>query len=573
MPPQRGGRSGLKRGVLVGGGVLGLAAVGVGAWAAYSFMQTGDQPAQALPADTLGYVSVDLDPSGGQKIEALRTLNKFPAFEDSVGIDSDDDVRKWIFDRIQGESPCDGLDWEDDVEPWLGDRAAVAAVAGDGDTPTPVVVVQVKDADAAEKGLAAIKECGGGGDEGGWAIDGDWAVVGESDDVASDVLEQAGEDSLADDEDYQRWTGEAGDSGIVSMYAAPALGDYLTDHPDALGGLGALGGPDLACGFGSGVPGLSGGTDGVDPYGDDSSGGDSFGDGSSAYDSELDLDYDGCAPGASGEDSGSAVPEELLGMLRDFDGAAATIRFSDGSLELEAASDSAAAGRLGLGGGGDTADAVTSLPADTIAAYGIGFGDGWFTKVVDQFSSTAGVSSEELLDTMSQATGLDLPADAEKLAGDSAVLSLGSGFDPETLFDSPDGADVPIGLKVEGDPDEITEVLAKIQAQAGGAGSFLESSESDDSVAVGPSESYREKLLESGELGDQDVFRDVVPEADDASVVFFVDLDQVQGLLEDTDAGADEQEIFANLEKLEGIGASAWVDGDVTHAVFRVATD
>ena len=140
--------------------MVGLVAVGVGAWAAYSFLTTGPQPAEALPADTLGYVSIDLDPSGGQKIEALRTLNKFPAFEDEVGIDTDDDIRKAIFDEIQDEAHCEGLDYGDDIEPWLGDRAAVAAVDIGGEDPDPVVVVQVKDADEADDGLDKIKDCG-----------------------------------------------------------------------------------------------------------------------------------------------------------------------------------------------------------------------------------------------------------------------------------------------------------------------------------------------------------------------------------------------------------------------------
>ena len=84
--------------------MVGLVAVGVGAWAAYNFLTTGPQPAEALPAKTLGYVSIDLDPSGGQKIEALQTLNKFPAFKDYVGINADDDLRKEIFSRIQDEA-------------------------------------------------------------------------------------------------------------------------------------------------------------------------------------------------------------------------------------------------------------------------------------------------------------------------------------------------------------------------------------------------------------------------------------------------------------------------------------
>ena len=166
--PQEPGGAGraVRRGLFVGGAVVGLVAVGVGAWAAYNFLTTGPQPAEALPADTLGYVSVDLDPSGGQKIEALQTLNKFPAFKDYVGINADDDLRKEIFSRIQDEANCDAIDYADDIEPWLGDRAALAAVDLGGDDPDPVFVLQVKDADKADAGLDAVKDCADGGDVG-----------------------------------------------------------------------------------------------------------------------------------------------------------------------------------------------------------------------------------------------------------------------------------------------------------------------------------------------------------------------------------------------------------------------
>ena len=87
------------------GAAVGAVAVGGLAWAAWSFFSTGAQPAEALPDSTLAYASIDLDPSGGQKIEALRTLQKFPAFKDQVGIDSDDDIREWIFDADPGRAP------------------------------------------------------------------------------------------------------------------------------------------------------------------------------------------------------------------------------------------------------------------------------------------------------------------------------------------------------------------------------------------------------------------------------------------------------------------------------------
>ncbi len=94
---------------LVGGGVVGLLAVGAGAWAAISFFQQGAQPAEALPSTTVAYASVDLDPSGSQKIDAFRTLDKFPAFKDQVGIHSVDDVRQKLGDELIKGLGCDGL--------------------------------------------------------------------------------------------------------------------------------------------------------------------------------------------------------------------------------------------------------------------------------------------------------------------------------------------------------------------------------------------------------------------------------------------------------------------------------
>ena len=67
-------------------------------------------------------------------------------------------------------------------------------------------------------------------------------------------------------------------------------------------------------------------------------------------------------------------------------------------------------------------------------------------------------------------SGLDLPADAETLAGDSAALALGSDFDPDAFSSSDDGSDIPIAVKIKGDPDEIEKVLDKLREMAGPAG-------------------------------------------------------------------------------------------------------
>jgi hypothetical protein len=546
--PRPAGRGGLRKGLLVGGGVVGLAAVGVGAWAAVSFFATGAQPAEALPDSTLAYLSVDLDPSGGQKIEALRTLNKFPAFEDEVGLDTDDDIRKAIFDEIQDDLDCAGLDFEDDIEPWLGDRAAVAAVDSGGDTPDPVFVLQVKDTEAADKGMEAIKDCAVGEDgeaEGGWSISGDWAVIAQTDEIAESVTEDAADASLADDEDFQKWVGEAGDSGVVTVYAAPALGGFLADHAEDLFGFpfGGLG-TSLECV--ASPDGVSGSPD------------------------------DDCYAG--GVDSGtSAISDELKKTLEDFKGMAGVLRFDDGSVEMEFASDGDVAGSnlLASDAGGDT---ISSLPEDTAAAIGVGFSEGWFADILELYQPyVAGfgedLTLDDMVDELEAQTGLTIPDDIETLFGDSAALALGAGFDPEAVFESSDGSDVPVALKIDGDPEEIEAVLEKLRAQFPDEETLVFDTDAEgDTIVVGPNEAFRKEVLDDGGLGDNDVFKDVVREVDDASVVLFVNVNELEDLIEEG-MGEGDLEFFENLEPISGFGVSGYVDDGVAHSVMRLTTD
>src|SRR5918992_6410404 len=144
LPPS-GGTSGRRKALIAGGAIVGLGAATAVAFGAMWYFGTGPQPAEALPDSTIGYVSVDIDPSGKQLLEARETLEKFPAWDD-LGISSKKDLREAVFDEVLAGAPCE-LDYNDDIEPWLGDRAAAAAVDLGEDEPTPVFVVQVKDAD------------------------------------------------------------------------------------------------------------------------------------------------------------------------------------------------------------------------------------------------------------------------------------------------------------------------------------------------------------------------------------------------------------------------------------------
>lgn len=521
--------------VLIGLAVAGLAAVGVGAWAAVSFFATGPQPAEALPGSTLAYASVDLDPSGGQKIEALRMLKKFPAIADEIDLDTDDDLTKQLIE--DSGLLCDDVSYSVDVEPWLGDRAAVAAVDLGEDEPVVAVVVQVADADAAGAGLSALRACTEDDDSPGWEINGDWAVIAETQAEAEAVVAATDDGTLADDEDYQHWTDEVGDAGVVSLYAAPAAGAYLADSADSLFGLGMMG--DSAS----------------------SSSGSCVG----TADGEVvcnDTDTEAApAEGAAG------LPDDLRQKLEDFAGMALTVRFDDGGLELEVAGDATLSGDvLSDSDAGD--DVLATLPDDTAVAFGVGFTHGWAADLLDSMAASSGLSVDELVAEAETETGLSLPDDLETLLGDSAVLAVGDDVDPEAYFNG-DGSDLPVGAKIRGDAHEIEAVLEKLRAQLPPDVDLVTDSEGDY-VVVGVDEDYAASLLEDGGLGDTDAFGSVADDAEDAAAVLFVNFDAGDWL--DRLAG-DDPEAADNLEPLQALGLTVRRDGDVAHAVLRLTTD
>ena len=509
--------------VLIGGAAVAAVAVAGGAaWAAMSFFSTGEQPAAALPAATLAYAGIDLDPSGEQKIEALRMLNKFPAFKDELGLDTDDDLRKALFDEIQGgEDACANLDYSRDVESWLGNRAGVGLIDAE---PTVVFVVQVSDADAAAAGLEKLKNCVANGDaseaappdaEIGFAIEGDWAVLAENTEIAQRVAADGAASSLADDADFQTWTDRAGDPGILTVYAAAEAADAVFDSADGL------------------LP-----MAGLDP---------------------------------SMEVEGGEV-DRMKKAFADFDGMAATVRFSDGSLEFESA------GGFGLQtttfyGTDRGDDAVATLPTDTVAAFGLGFQEGWLGTLSESVSDLTGEgeSLQEMYDAMEEELGIAVPEDLETLVGESAAVAIGPGFDSGAFMNDADGSDLPVGVKLKGDPAAAEEVLAKLREMAGPDASYLASDASGDFLVISPNDDYRAALLEDGGLGESETFKDVIREAENAGVVFYLDFDASDEWL--LEIAGDDAEAKANLAPLAAVGMSAWQVDGIAHGVLRLTTD
>lgn len=536
LPPASTGsgrRAALATAAIVGG----VALLGAGAWAAWSFFATGPQPAEALPDSTIAYASIDLDPSGGQKIEALRTLKKFPAFEDEVGLETDDDVREWIFDKIQESGGCPDLDYTDDIDSWLGDRFAIAAVDAGNESPDPVFVLQVEDEDAADAGLTG---CADG--EGAWVIADGWALVGETQEIVDRVSEDAADSPLSEDDDFTRWTDATGDPGIVSMYAAPEAGAFIAEELDVFGGLGGITGSPEDCS--------------LEDDGSVSCSG-SFAD----YAPNIDC----AAPCEGYALADDEAEDEITEALKDFEGAAATLRFDDGGLELEVAGDAGEHGDA-VTSGDRAGDTIATLPADTTAAIGLAFGEDWASNLVEQLATVEGSTADELMDELSEETGLDLPGDAQTVLGESLAIAVGPGFDPDSLSASEQPDDFPVGIKVTGDPDDIGTVLDKLPDD--GVGLF-DYDKGDGVVVVGPDADYRGLLVEDGGLGDSDAFRDVVEHADGASGIAYADLDAdwLANLF------GDDAELRENMEPLDAFGLSTWLDDDAVHGVVKITTD
>ena len=503
--------------VLAASGVAVLAVVAVGGWAVAQFISGGDGTASALPASTAAYLSVDLDPSAGQKIEAIRTLKKFPGIADHLDIGSRDDLRRYFFDQVQKESECKGFDYDQDVKPWIGERLAVAAVP-DGDKAIPVVALQAGDEDAARKAVTKLDACGKSGDATGVAFVDGYLLVSDSQKHADSVAGQTAKGSLADDADFKTWMDRAGDPGVLTGYAS-------ADAPKLLKSI-----------------------------------------------AEDQMSGDGPMAGMGGVVDAPQQVDKMLKLYKDFEGAAMVVRFGSGSLETEMVTKG-----LPQTVGGDKAPSVAGLPASTALAMSFGLHHGWLKGYLDSLNQMMG-SGTSLDDAMKQgeaATGLKLPEDIETMLGDGVSLSVDSSIDLQGLTSSPDPSTVPLALRISGDPAKITPVIDKLKAMAGPEADLVTVKSGDGVVVVGLDKAYVDKVMSTGGLGSVRAFDDVVPHADQATGLLYIDFDAGDWATKLGDAiSHNDPKVRANIAPLGALGISGWVDGDgVAHGLFRITTD
>jgi hypothetical protein len=257
-------------------------------------------------------------------------------------------------------------------------------------------------------------------------------------------------------------------------------------------------------------------------------------------------------------------------LWKDFGGMAGVVRFDDGSMEAEVAAKGLPAGVASSEAA--TGPALGDLPDTTAAAFTVSLPEGWLQGYLDLLEGVLGADEPNgFWGEVEADTGLALPEDIVALLGDGVSLSIDASADFESAFESPEMPDLPVALRISGDPQEVTRVLDIITAQLGPDADLLVVEQSEDLVVVGLQQAYVDRLLGEGTLRDLDAFRDVVPEADRAAGALFVNFDAGDGWL---DALADgDEEAAANLAPLDALGMSSWRDGDVQHGLVRLTTD
>lgn len=145
--------------------ILGAAAAvllvlfGGGGLAAYQVLNGGGvQPEQVVPAGTVAFFKIDLNPSASQKINTARLLHRLPKMG---GLTGSGDWRRQMFQALaeDGSLPP-GLSYDRDIKPWLGERAAIAVVSSDG-VAQPLFVLQSSNDGKARSAFAKFGKASG----------------------------------------------------------------------------------------------------------------------------------------------------------------------------------------------------------------------------------------------------------------------------------------------------------------------------------------------------------------------------------------------------------------------------
>jgi hypothetical protein len=480
-----------------------LGAAGAGAVVLGSLSGGGARPADRLPAGAMYYTEIDLDPGAGQKVGAIRFIRKFPALKDSFA--EDRDLRRSLWDlAAKGNDASAEIDYARDIEPWLGQRvglAVMAPAAGDSiDEGDVVAALQVTDEDRALDGIRKINATDESGDD-VYATALDGYLVLAADQAAADRYARAAQErSLADDATFEADLDGLGERGILSGWVdAGVMGRAVAASKD--------------------------------------------GEGWTGY---------GMAPGGS---TAGLVAKQLAGRF------AFGVRFDGDDLELVA--DGHAMPSTKAFGADGSASVVKDLPDGTLAAFGVAHGqeairEGW-PRLLEQLEEMPipGAGSgpgavDEAVRSLEQLIGVDLPDDLAVLFGSDFALAVAGGAGSPPQF----------GARARTDGARAQSVLDKLigAGSASGVEVPVVVERTDDGYVVAGDQAYADALKAGGSLGDSAGFKAALPDADEADVLLYVDID---GALTAAGGMLSEDSVDRKqVEALDGLGMTASSDGD-----------
>lgn len=194
--------------VLGGGGIL----------AYQKLAASGPQPDSVIPATAMLYTRLDLDPSAGQKIAAMKLLSKIPAVQ-KVQTGSGD-IRESIWNKIaENDKDLKAVNYANDIKPWLGNRAAVALLSTVDAKKRPHVLfaVAVTDEGKAKDWVNSMLTKKSAANEVDLTYRGGFMLFTAKTDTGA-ILGELDKGSLATNKDYLGDVAALGDLGIASAW-------------------------------------------------------------------------------------------------------------------------------------------------------------------------------------------------------------------------------------------------------------------------------------------------------------------------------------------------------------------
>ncbi|HZX02372.1 DUF3352 domain-containing protein [Kribbella sp.] len=422
--------------VVAGGGIFAYGKLGGG----------GKQPADVLPGTAVGYARIDLNPSAGQKVNAIRFLMKFPSVKDKLGLSGEqDDLRQKLFEQIKKSAGGDlaDVDYDKDIKPWLGDRAGFAALPpAEGKTsPVPMVAVQVKDQDAANKGMDKL--LAHEHSKPGRAFTDGYMILGEDQTTVDAAVATAKDNPLSKNAKYKADMDKLGEQGFVSGWA------------------------DVK---------------------------------------------------AIASMSGKVESSQLAG-LGDAT-AAVALRFDPSYVELKAIGHGDKSGKVGSA---DAGDVISNLPDSTAGAIAVSGGESLIDTAWQQVQKAGGENLQPMIDQLTQQTGLKLPDDLKTLAGKNLAVAMDK-----------DTANGPkIAVRMQTDPAKAEPVVQKLTTllrERSSANIPIETAQNSDTMVVSTSKEYADQVLQGGNLGATDGFKQALPDIKNAVMIGYVDFAAVGAL-------------------------------------------